>query len=83
MSQEIREGMRVRVSGSSTRKLNGKLGRVTQTFGNPSYLAVEVAFDDGSSDLFWHHQVDNHENGTKAPGLLETLSDTKEPSTRK
>jgi hypothetical protein len=80
-SEEICTGLSVRVSSSSgsAQKQNGKVGTVVHIYGNPSYVAVDVAFDDGSSDLFWHYQVDNHENGTQAPGQLATLSDTRSP----
>ena len=68
-SEEICTGLSVRVSSSSgsAQKQNGKIGTVVHIYGNPSYVAVDVAFDDGSSDLFWHYQVDNHENGYESP----------------
>jgi hypothetical protein len=63
LSEELREGLRVRVNTSSTLELVGKVGTVSQTFGDPSYKAVEVRFDGGGSELFWHYQLEPEGKG--------------------
>jgi hypothetical protein len=50
--------MRVRVNADSTADPAGRVGTVTQTYGDPEYRAVEVRFDGGGIGLFWHHQVE-------------------------
>jgi hypothetical protein len=38
--------------------LEGLLGTVQKTYGEPEYLAVDVVLDDGQLELFWFHQLD-------------------------
>lgn len=59
MSEGIREGMRVQVNDSDTTQQAGKIGTVTQTYGDPSFRAVEVSFDSGGSSLYWYYQLDD------------------------
>lgn len=67
-SREARTGMRVRVSSDYRKpELRGAAGRIVGSYGDPSYLAVDVRLDDGRSELFWHHE----------------LEETKEPSENK
>jgi hypothetical protein len=58
-SEEARIGMRVRVRSSLLRaELRGREGKITERFGSPDYVALNVLFDDGSQELFWHHELD-------------------------
>lgn len=59
MSESIREGMRVQVNDSDTTHQVGKVGTVTQTYGDLSFRAVEVSFDSGGSGLYWYYQLDD------------------------
>ena len=58
-SEEARIGMRVRVRNSLLRAdLRGREGKITERFGVPEYVALNVLLDDGSQQLFWHHELD-------------------------
>jgi hypothetical protein len=58
-SEEARIGMRVRVRNSLLRaELRGREGKITERFGSPEYVALNVLLDDGSQQLFWHHELD-------------------------
>jgi hypothetical protein len=58
-SEEARIGMRVRVRNSLLRaELRGREGEITERFGVPEYVALNVFLDDGSQQLFWHHELD-------------------------
>ena len=58
-SEETRIGMRVRVRNSLLRaELCGKEGKITERLGSPDYVALNVLLDDGSRQLFWHHELD-------------------------
>jgi hypothetical protein len=58
-SEEARIGMRVRVRNSLLRaELRGREGKITERFGSPEYVALNVLLDDGSHQLFWHHELD-------------------------
>ena len=58
-SQEVQLGMLVRVS-QLHRKLayRGQTGVVQQRYGNIGYAAFDIQFQDGRSELFWHHEFD-------------------------
>jgi hypothetical protein len=59
-SEEARIGMRVRVRNSLLRaELRGREGKITERFGSPDYVALNVLLDDGSQQLFWHHELDS------------------------
>jgi hypothetical protein len=59
ISEEALVGMRVRVRESLTRAdLRGLEGTITRRWGNPHYLALDVVLDDGTSQLFWHHELE-------------------------
>jgi hypothetical protein len=58
-SEEAQIGIRVRVYTSLHRaELRGKEGTITQRWGNPHYVALDVLLEDGSSQLFWHHELE-------------------------
>lgn len=57
-SEEARPGMRVRISDDHRRlALRGLVGTIKRRYGASSYLALEVVFEDGRSELFWHHEL--------------------------
>jgi len=57
-SEEARPGMRVRISDGHRRPaLRGLVGTIKQRYGDSSYLALEVLFENRRSELFWHHEL--------------------------
>jgi hypothetical protein len=68
MSEEARVGMRVRVHDTILRaELRGKEGTegtIAGRWGSPHYLALDVLLDDGGTQLFWHHELEEIEVGT-------------------
>ena len=58
-SQEARIGTKVMVGeaglGSEWR---GLAGTIIGKWGHPEYLAFDVLLDDGRTQLFWHHELD-------------------------
>jgi hypothetical protein len=64
--------MRVRVHESLLRaELRGKEGTITQRWGNPHYVALDVLLEDGTSQLFWHHELE--ETSTLQPTWWRSL----------
>jgi len=60
-SEEALIGMRVRVRDSLLRsELRGQVGTITARWGSPEYVALDVLLDDGRSQLFWHHELEEH-----------------------
>jgi hypothetical protein len=58
-SQDVRIGMRVRVSELHRRAyFRGQTGVVQQRYGDVGYAAYAVRFGDGRSELFWHHELE-------------------------
>ena len=52
-------GMRVRVKKAYRKpKLRGAVGTIVQSYGHPDCLALEVRLEGGSSQLFWHHELE-------------------------
>jgi hypothetical protein len=59
VSEEALIGMRVRVSESLLRgDLRGLEGTTARRWGSPHYLALDVLLEDGRSELFWHHELE-------------------------
>ena len=56
-SHEVRTGTAVRLLDGARRNGKGCVGTVERTYGHPDYLAMEVRFEDGSSELCWHHEL--------------------------
>ena len=58
-SEEARIGTKVMVDeaghGSEWR---GLAGTIIGKWGHPEYLALDVLLDDGRTQLFWHHEVE-------------------------
>jgi hypothetical protein len=34
------------------------VGTIEERWGNPEYIALDVLLDDGRSELFWHHELE-------------------------
>jgi hypothetical protein len=52
-------GMRVRVNNSLLRAdLRGLEGTITGRWGHSAYVALDVLLDDGRTQLFWHHELE-------------------------
>jgi hypothetical protein len=61
LSEEALVGTRVRVRGSLLRAdLRGLEGTITGRWGHPEYVALDVLLGDGRTQLFWHHELDEH-----------------------
>lgn len=56
-SHEAQIGTSVGVLDGARRAGKGRVGNIVQTYGHPDYLAVDVLFDDGSVELYWHYQL--------------------------
>lgn len=56
-SENARPGMAVKVLDAAKRNGRGCDGTVEHTYGHPSCLAMEVRFEDGSVELYWHHEL--------------------------
>ena len=62
-SCETRIGTLVRVLDGARRSGKGRVGTVERTYGHPDHLAMEVRFEDGSAELYWHHELQKAEGG--------------------
>ena len=59
LSEEARIGKRVRVRADNrSTTLRGHAGTIEKRWGDPNYLALDVLLDDGRSELFWHHELE-------------------------
>ena len=56
-SREARIGEPVRLLDGARRGGKGRVGIVERTYGHPDYLAMEVRFEDGSAELYWHYEL--------------------------
>ena len=56
-SREACIGTSVEVLDGAKRAGKGRVGTIEKTYGHPDYLAVEVHFDDGSAELYWHYDL--------------------------
>ena len=64
VSEEALVGMRVRVRGSLLNsELRGLVGMIIGKWGDPGHLALDVLLDDGRLMLFWHHELEEIEEG--------------------
>jgi hypothetical protein len=58
-SEQARIGARVRVSESGWRsEWWGLTGTISAKWGNLEHLALEVQLDEGRTQLFWHHELE-------------------------
>ncbi len=59
LSEAAQIGKRVRIRQEHRRKaLRGMVGTIEKRWGNPEYVALDVLLDDGRSELFWHHELE-------------------------
>jgi hypothetical protein len=59
-SEQAQIGARVRVRQECGphSAWRGLTGTVCGKWGNPDYLALDVLLEDGTQQLFWHHELD-------------------------
>jgi len=41
----------------------GREGTIEKSWGDPTYSALDVLLDDGISQLFWHHELEEADSG--------------------
>ena len=59
LSEETQIGKRVRIrTDHRSMPLRGMEGTIEKRWGDPDYIALDVLLDDGSSELFWHHELE-------------------------
>ncbi len=83
-SEEAQIGKRVRVREAHGKmNLRGQEGTIAKRWGNFSYTALDVLFDDGNWQLFWYHELEEvdevgrgarRQNGTTAAIFLSVRS---------
>jgi len=65
-SEEAQVGKKVRVRESLHRAdLKGKEGTIAARWGDPHYVALDVELDDGRSQVFWYHELEEAEVGAR------------------
>jgi hypothetical protein len=58
-SEQAQIGAKVRVGKSVLHsELWGLTGTVSAMWGHPEYLALDVRMEDGHTQLFWHHELE-------------------------
>jgi hypothetical protein len=58
-SEEALIGARVRVGEPLLKsELRGQEGTIIERWGKPNYVALDVLLDEGSSELFWAHELE-------------------------
>ena len=63
-SHQAQIGTSVSVLDGARRSEKGRVGTIVQTYGLPDYLALDVLFDDGRIELYWHYQLQATEKCT-------------------
>lgn len=59
LSKEAQIGKRVRVRADHrSAPVRVLEGTIEQRWGNPDYIALDVLFDDGTQQLYWHHELE-------------------------
>jgi hypothetical protein len=60
LSKEAQIGKRVRVREAVRLRptLPTPVGTIEKRWGHPTYTALDVLLDDGSRQLFWHHELE-------------------------
>jgi hypothetical protein len=66
--EDARVGTRVLVR-SDYRKPHrrGSVGTIQKRYGTPDYMAFEVSFSDGQTELFWDHQLEEAREASHRP----------------
>ena len=67
LSEEARIGKRVRVREGARRRptLPAPAGTIEKRWGDPGYAALDVLLDDGTLQLFWHHELEEIGSGAR------------------
>ena len=67
LSEEARVGKRVRVREGIRRRpaLPVSVGTIEKRWWDPSYPALDVLLDDGTLQLFWHHELEEIGSGAR------------------
>jgi hypothetical protein len=64
--EHARVGKKVRVRDDRRRpELRGTVVSVLRCYGEPEYLALEVALKGGRPRVFWHHELEEIGSGTR------------------
>jgi hypothetical protein len=64
LSEEMKIGKRVRVrENQRTATWRGQEGTIAKRWGDPAYTALDVLLDDGRSELFWYHELEEANGG--------------------
>ena len=59
LSEKAHIGKRVRIRAEHRGPaLRGMIGTIEKRWGNPDYIALDVLLDDGRSELFWYHELE-------------------------
>jgi hypothetical protein len=59
LSEEAQIGKRVRIRQEHRSvPLRGRVGTIEKRWGSPAYVALDVMLDDGGSELFWYHELE-------------------------
>ena len=62
LSEKVHIGKRVRIRADHrSTTLRGLEGTIEKRWGDPTYVVLDVLFDDGRSELFWHHELEEIE----------------------
>jgi hypothetical protein len=63
-SEDAQIGAKVRVGYSGLHsEWRGLTGTVSGKWGYPEYLALDVRLEDGRTQLFWHHELEEIAEG--------------------
>ena len=59
-SEEACIGKRVRVREVTRQSptLSASVGTIERRWGDPTYVALDVLLEDGTKQLFWHHELE-------------------------
>ena len=64
LSEEMQVGKRVRVRDiPRTTTWRSQEGTIAERWGDPTYSALDVDLDDGRTELFWHHELEEIAQG--------------------
>jgi hypothetical protein len=59
LPEEAQIGKRVRIRADHrSTVLRGLEGTIEKKWGNPDYVALDVLLEDGRSELFWYHELE-------------------------
>jgi hypothetical protein len=65
-SEEAQIGKRVWVgTDPRTGKARAQKGTIANRWGNPAFTALDVLLDDGDWQLFWHHELEEVDEGDR------------------